>query len=323
MSILVIDEPLRHYTALDSSQTQVEEITNQLRQELILPGERSAIPKLASQVYRWLVSPLEADLKQKRQVPINTLVFVLDGSLRNLPMGSLYDEKAKKFLLEEYAIAVNPGLQLLSPKPLQRGRINLLAAGVSDSVTVEDKSFPSIPFVEQELSSIRKNLPSQLLLNRTFTENNLKQEIETETFSIVHLATHGQFSSNPNDTFILTYDQLLRGQELRDLLAGSREKQLNPDLLVLSACETAQGDRRAVLGLAGIAVSSGASSTLATLWPVDDQSTSQLMVRFYQELENNPQLSKAKALQNAQIKIFKEKPDPFYWAPFVLVGNWL
>jgi CHAT domain-containing protein/tetratricopeptide (TPR) repeat protein len=317
------NEPLRHYTASDSSQTQVEAITNQLRQELILPGERSAIPKLASQVYRWLVSPLEADLKQKRQVPINTLVFVLDGSLRNLPMGSLYDEKAKKFLLEEYAIAVNPGLQLLSPKPLQRGRINLLAAGVSDSVTVEDKSFPSIPFVEQELTSIRKNLPSQLLLNRTFTENNLKQEIETETFSIVHLATHGQFSSNPNDTFILTYDQLLRGQELRDLLAGSREKQLNPDLLVLSACETAQGDRRAVLGLAGIAVSSGASSTLATLWPVDDQSTSQLMVRFYQELENNPQLSKAKALQNAQIKIFKEKPDPFYWASFVLVGNWL
>nr|MCU0536491.1 CHAT domain-containing protein [Hydrococcus sp. Prado102] len=207
--------------------------------------------------------------------------------------------------------------------PLQRGRLSLLAAGVSNAVTVEDKTFAPIPFVEQELSSISQNLPSQVLLNNTFTENNLKQEIETDTFSIVHLATHGQFSSAPDETFILTYDQLLRGQELRDLLASTRERQANPDLLVLSACDTAQGDRRAILGLAGIAVSSGASSTLATLWSVDDKSTSQLMVRFYQELENNPQLSKAKALQNAQMSLFKEQPDPFYWAPFVLVGNWL
>jgi CHAT domain-containing protein len=317
------NEPLRRYTAPNSSEEQVDTIVNKLRQELIVPGERGEIPKLAAQVYNWLISPLEADITQNRDKPINTLVFVLDGSLRNIPMTSLYDEKTQKYLVEKYAIAVNPGLQLLSPQPLQRGQISLLAAGVSNSVTVEDKTFAPIPFVEQELSSISQNLPSQVLLNNTFTENNLKQEIETDTFSIVHLATHGQFSSAPDETFILTYDQLLRGQELSDLLASTRERQANPDLLVLSACDTAQGDRRAILGLAGIAVSSGASSTLATLWSVDDKSTSQLMVRFYQELENNPQLSKAKALQNAQISLFKEQPDPFYWAPFVLVGNWL
>jgi CHAT domain-containing protein len=317
------NESLRRYTAPNSSEEQVDAIVNQLRQELIVPGERGEIPKLSAQVYNWLIAPIEADITQNRKQPINTLVFVLDGSLRNIPMTSLYDEKNQKYLVEKYAIAVNPGLQLLSPQPLQRGRLSLLAAGVSNSVTVEDKTFAPIPFVEQELSSISQNLPSQVLLNNTFTENNLKQEIETDTFSIVHLATHGQFSSAPDETFILTYDQLIRGQELRDLLASTRERQANPDLLVLSACDTAQGDRRAILGLAGIAVSSGASSTLATLWSVDDKSTSQLMVRFYQELENNPQLSKAKALQNAQISLFKEQPDPFYWAPFVLVGNWL
>jgi CHAT domain-containing protein len=96
------------------------------------------------------------------------------------------------------------------------------------------------------------------------------------------------------------------------------------ELLILSACQTAVGDKRAALGLAGVAVRSGARSTLATLWSVQDQSTADLMTRFYGAL-NKTGGSKAESLRQAQLALLKssEYNNPYYWAPFVLVGNWL
>ncbi|HEY9652187.1 MAG TPA: CHAT domain-containing protein, partial [Coleofasciculaceae cyanobacterium] len=112
--------------------------------------------------------------------------------------------------------------------------------------------------------------------------------------------------------------QLLRGREE----GGTRAL----ELLVLSACQTATGDKRAALGLAGVAVKAGARSTLATLWVVDDRSTADLMIEFYKQLNENPTISKAEALRLAQLS-FIQKADkfrePYYWAPFILVGNWL
>ena len=110
--------------------------------------------------------------------------------------------------------------------------------------------------------------------------------------------------------------QLLQTSEL------SRDREI--ELLVLSACETAAGDDRAILGLAGIATRSGARSTLATLWPVFDDSTASLMGEFYQQIEQ-VSISKAKALQQAQIALLSsgDYAHPYYWSPFVLVGNWL
>jgi len=112
---------------------------------------------------------------------------------------------------------------------------------------------------------------------------------------------------------------------LRGLLQARAQNQRQPiELLVLSACQTAAGDNRAALGLAGVAVRSGARSTLATLWSVDDQSTSSFMIEFYQALAQ-PQVTKAKALRQAQLALLKqpEFKHPYFWAPFVLVGNWL
>lgn len=91
----------------------------------------------------------------------------------------------------------------------------------------------------------------------------------------------------------------------------------------MSACQTAEGDRRATLGLAGVAVRSGARSTLASLWQVDDQSTAILMGRFYEELAKNPDITKSEALRRAQQYILEQKGHPYFWAPYVLVGNWL
>ena len=108
-------------------------------------------------------------------------------------------------------------------------------------------------------------------------------------------------------------------------MVSSKESQKSAvELLVLSACETAAGDRRAALGLAGVAVRAGARSTLASLWSVDDESSAVLMSQFYSKLSQK-KLSKAEALRQAQLALLKNPKYmvPYYWSSFVLLGNWL
>ncbi|NJR64375.1 MAG: CHAT domain-containing protein [Leptolyngbyaceae cyanobacterium CRU_2_3] len=140
---------------------------------------------------------------------------------------------------------------------------------------------------------------------------------------MVHLATHGQFSSNAAETFLLTWDGRINVNQLSQLLRSRDPKNPPIELLVLSACQTAAGDDRAALGLAGIAIRSGARSTLASLWKVNDESTTAFMAQFYRELIQ-PGISKTAALRNAQIALLHDSQyqQPFFWAPFVLVGNW-
>ena len=140
------------------------------------------------------------------------------------------------------------------------------------------------------------------------------------------MATHGSFSSDPEETFLVLSDQRLQASELNDLLRNPEQSSLI-DLLVLSACETATGDKRAALGLAGLALRAGARSTLATLWQVNDASTATLMREFYAILNTNPGMTKADALREAQLSLWENTSQdwevPFFWAPYVLVGNWL
>ena len=95
----------------------------------------------------------------------------------------------------------------------------------------------------------------------------------------------------------------------------------------MSACNTAQGDNQAILGLAGVAVRAGARSTIATIWGANDEATANLMGKFYQNLAADTNISKAKALRQAQLALLAEEDSqyrhPYYWAPFVLIGNWL
>ncbi|WP_141699953.1 CHAT domain-containing protein, partial [Nostoc sp. KVJ20] len=163
---------------------------------------------------------------------------------------------------------------------------------------------------------------SEELLDSKFTKTNLQNKLQSSAFSVVHLATHSQFSSNPEKTFILTWDQLLNIEDLVDLLKRNNSNYSNYiELLVLSSCETATGDRQAALGLAGIAVRAGAESIVATLWSIDDFSTSEIMNYLYQEL--NKGTTRAKALQQAQLALLKKEKRPYFWATFVLLGNWL
>jgi CHAT domain-containing protein len=272
---------------------------------------------LSQQVYNWLIRPAEADLQASG---VKTLVFVLDGPLRNIPMAALND--GQQYLMEKYGIALTPGLELLASQPLARGTLKVLIAGLSEA----RQGFSALPNVEVELKQIQSEVPGQELLNQQFTKTTIQNAIDAVPFPVVHLATHGQFSSKAEDTFILTWDGRINVNDLNNLLQRTDLRQSNPiELLVFSACETARGDNRAALGIAGVAVRAGARSTLATLWVVDDEATSALMVRFYKEL-TDATVTKAEALRRAQQSILQDskyRQQPFYWAPYVLVGNWL
>lgn len=310
------EQPLRFYTTTVNSET-VEQTVLELRRALrpIFFFEQRS--QLSQRVYNWLISPIEPDLATSE---VKTLVFVLDGVLRNLPMAALYD--GQQYLVEKYQVALAPGLQLLEPRSLEPLELKALTVGLSEARS----GFPPLPGVKFEVDRIASQLKAEVILNSDFTNQTLQTEIQEDSFPIVHLATHGQFSSQAEDTFLLTWDGNINVKEL-DLLLRSREQRQenNPiELLVLSACQTAAGDKRAVLGLAGVAVRSGARSTLATLWQVNDASTALMMVEFYRQLAK-PGVTRAEALRNAQLSLLAQGKyrDPYYWAAFVLVGNWL
>ena len=309
------NQPLRHYAAA-MPQAELEKIFDRMRRSLHRTSSQKDRLNIAQLVYNLLISPAEADLQRNN---IKTLAFVLDGAMKNLPMSILYD--GQQYLVEKYNLALIPGLQLFAPRRLESQQLKILAGGLSES----RQGFVPLPGVESEIKQIKNEVSAQVLLNQTFTTQAIEKQVNTSRYPVVHLATHGQFSSNADETFVLTWDNRINVKQLGELLQNRASDSDNAiELLVLSACQTADGDKRAALGLAGVAVRSGARSTIATLWSVDDTSTSAFMVEFYKQLAK-PNVTKAEALRNAQIALLKEPAfkHPFYWAPFVLIGNWL
>jgi CHAT domain-containing protein len=306
-------QPLRHYTTPLSQET-VEQ-TLFLTSSIIQSYWRSPNLQPLQQLYDWIVRPIAADLAAKR---IKTLVFVADGVLRNIPPAVFHD--GQQYLIEKYGVAIAPSLQLIDPQPLAQQKRELLLAGLTEA----RQGFTALPGVKSEVESIGAQFPASILLNDAFTESNFNKVVTAAPYQVVHLATHGQFSSEAEDTFILTWDGRISIDELNSLLRQDPKKIRPIELLVLSACQTAVGDRRAALGLAGIAVRAGARSTLATLWSVGDLSTTVLMSHFYQELANN-NISKAEALRHAQLNVLRHQDfsHPYYWSAFILIGNWL
>ena len=316
--VSIPNSPLSYYEQ-QIAEEDIEATLDKLLQSLNPIYSNKKRLEISQQVYEWTIEPIEAKLAQHN---IETLVFVLDGSLRNLPMAALYD--GEQYLIEKYRIALTPGLQLLEPEAFDNQNLQAVVAGLSES----NQGFSALPGVETEVTEISQYIPSQLLLNQEFTNTGLQEQIKETPSPLVHLATHGQFSSNPEETFIVTWNDQIKVKEFEDLLRV-REETINAkpiELLVMSACQTATGDKRAALGIAGVAVRSGARSTLATLWSVKDDSTVVLMDEFYKHLaQTDSSMTKAEALRQAQISLIHSTDfeHPFYWAPFILVGNWL
>ncbi|MDZ8034430.1 CHAT domain-containing protein [Nostoc sp. DedSLP04] len=322
----------------------------EFRQLLEQPGDVKELQKVSQKLYQWLVAPLRAELDTNN---IQNLVFSLDRSTRYIPMAALFD--GKKYLIESFNIStiLTAGLtdtsDRLSPK-IENDPV--LALGLSEQFG----NFKSLPNVKDEINGIIRSqtnpngiYPGLSLINKDFTKDAFKYLIDHR---ILHIATHAQFiSQNPDDSFLLLGDgNSFKIPEVKNLtdLGGIH-------LVVLSACETARGgeDKEGieVSGLSYYFLTSGAKSVIASLWLVNDASTSQLMRYFYQNLATG-KITKTEALRQAQLMmivgknqnsdtkdrssvrltpgnsgqaatISRDLSHPYYWAPFILIGNGL
>ena len=339
-----------HQEAISSN--ELEENIKTLRNYLRIASRTASIKEISGKLYNSLIKPFEEYLDIQgnfNDSSINTLVFLLDGSLKNIPMSILYDSTRKRYLLERYATAVAPSLKLLELEPLP-DKINVLTGGLSIEAQhpLNSEKIPPLEGVRQELKEIQSQILGEQLLDENFTEKNLTNKIKTGKFSVVHLATHGEFSSDPKKTFILLWgksltektinsslklnagqSEALYAKGLDNLLRTNTNQKTIVKLLVLSACETAAGDKRAALGLSGLAVRAGARSTIASLWQADDEATSKVMAKFYQTIKENREATRATALREAQLSLWNSNEmgeiwkAPRYWGTYILVGNWL
>lgn len=267
-------------------------------------------------LYDWLVRPVDKVLVEQG---VDTLIFIPDGALRTVPIAALHD--GEKFLIERYAVAVTPGLTLMDPKPIRREEVQMMMAGLSESV----QGFPALAHVAAELDNLEGMYGGTRLMNSQFTLAGVEGKISGQVFSVVHIASHGEFSSDSSKTYLLTYDDKLTLDGLERLIRPIQFRAQPVEMLTLSACQTAAGDDRAALGLAGIAIKAGARSALATLWYVNDQASATLVSDMYRYLYEDRSISKAKALQKAQTGLLGDSRyrHPCYWSPYMIIGNWL
>jgi CHAT domain-containing protein len=324
-----------HRTVREANRQELLETVRKLRSEITNPRKRRTTSYLASaqKLYQWLIKPLETELKDQK---IDTLLFNLDAGLRALPIAVLHD--GQQFLVEKYSISLIPSISLTDTRYQSLANAQVLAMGAS---VFADKS--PLPAVSTELQNITTEWPGKSFLNQDFTLNNLRSQRAATASRIIHLATHGEFSAGPNNSYIQLWDTKLLLSQLRQLGWN------NPpvELLVLSACRTALGDEQAELGFAGFAVQAGVKSVLASLWYVSDEGSLALMTDFYSQLRNVN--IKSEALQQTQIAMIQGKvnvesgqlrginfiesevtpPDsenqslshPFYWSGFTMIGS--
>lgn len=270
-----------------------------------------------------------------------TLMLSLDGILRYLPFAVLHD--GKEFLIERYAINMQTLAVRYDLKDQPKEKWQVAGFGVSqaadvvDPVTTKPIRFDPLPFVTTELKAlIRQNdedeglLPGEIYLDDAFSKQKLTKVLSREQSSpVIHIGSH--FELRPGDN---SRSFLLLGNNTILTMAEVYDENMDfagIDLVTLSACDTAMGENNVlsngaeIENFGALVQRQGAKSVMATLWPVIDESTSLFMKRFYQLREQN-KLTKAEALRQAQLSMITSGDKfahPYYWAPFVLMGNWL
>jgi CHAT domain-containing protein/Tfp pilus assembly protein PilF len=307
--------------------------------------DRTSTPEpLAQQLYDWLIPPdLAAVLEQQ---DIGTLLYAPDGILRYVPLAALYD--GDQWLVQRYRINHITAASLTDLNLQDAQEPQVLAGAFSQgSHPSPAGNFSGLPYAGIEVENLTQLLPSSpALLDEQFSLAGTAPLINDHT--IVHFATHAAFLvDNPLESFILFGN----GDRLTlQMLKGWRGRFSNVDLVVLSACETGVGsvrdaDGQEILGFGYAMQTAGAKAVIASLWPVSDGGTQVLMTRFYEYLSQG--LSKTEALQQAQIslitgdgitlteverfinerqsaeEVYRRLAHPYYWAPFILIGNGL
>ena len=297
--------------------------------------EAQKVYKNARKLYDLIIRPFE-EKGYLNQEKIQTIVFVQDGLFRSIPMSALIDKNSGKYLIEKYAIATTPSLRLTAPKQNNREINRAMLFGFNEEAEIDGKLFDSLQFVNSEIEALKKLFSSSKILRYEdlipSDITDIKDKPRKNIFPIILIATHAQFGFTPEDTFlVMGKNRKLTISELEKFLTGISDNINTLELLTLSACQTATGDERANLGLAGVALETGVKSALASLWAVNDESTSILVREFYQNLRAGE--TKARALQQAQIALIRntnqtpgireEYSKPYYWSPFIMIGNWL
>lgn len=309
---------LIHYTT-PIHQVEVERELQQFRANLERLPAIAAARRSGQQIYDWLIRPA-AD--QLAAAEIKTLIFVLEGAFRNIPLSALYD--GRQYLVENYATDLILGLEVRDPEALSSPqKLRVLAASLTNP-PANIGNYAPLANVDKELDEIQAAaVPATFIRDEAFTIDRFNRVLNQADYDIVHLATHGQFGADPENTFILAADGKITITELDRLFRGEQQTSDRPiQLLILSACRTASGDDRAVLGIAGTTVRAGARSAIASLWSLDDESSVLFATALYQNLGQSG-VSRAEALQRAQIELLRAYRFPRFWAPYVLVGSWL
>jgi CHAT domain-containing protein len=304
--------------------------------------------KLA-ELYDLLVMPIASDLEASKA---EVIMLNLGGFLRYLPFAALKSENG--YLIEDYAIVIDTPSARTKFETVDRSDAEAAGFGV----TAAHPGFSPLPGVARELEAIFEGsdasgeLGGAPVLDQSFTADSLKEALKKRP-KLLHVASHFKFvPGNETDSFLLlgngdalTLEQIRKGRGFR--FGGV-------DLLTLSACETAKGggaEGDEVESFGAIAQMNGASAVMATLWPIADDASGKLMADFYKGLVQDG-LDKADALRRAQIAMLRDIPmasvnltergatsveedgekqeqgevttrHPYYWSPYILMGNWL
>ncbi len=265
--------------------------------------------EIAKRLHEKLIKPIESSFKTTK------VIIVAHGALHYIPFYALRDNK--DYVIERYSIRMLPSASVLNylqgKKPSKPG--DILAFGNPD--LGEPKL--DLVYAQNEAIAVSQTRPhSKVFLRKEATEAALNKY--GEGFRYIHFATHGEFDADKplNSALLLAVDAENDGRLTVDKLYSMK---LNADLVTLSACETGLGkivNGDDIIGLTRGFLYTGSSSIVASLWKVDDLATSQLMVRFYRELDRS---DKRESLRTAQLEIKKQYPHPYYWASFNLTGN--
>jgi CHAT domain-containing protein len=308
----------------DVSHDDVVEAAKEFRKTVSDPTklDQTKYRKTAEQLYRWIVAPLEPQLKAQG---IDTLLFSMDDGLRTIPIAALHD--GSQFLVEKYSSALIPSFGLTNTnRSLALKQQPMLAMGITKSTD----GLAALPAVPAEIAAITGQFwtgPSRNTLDEASTLANLKEMYLQQRVGVLHLATHAVFNSGQVDnSYIQLWNNRLTLSQIRKVGEDLQWKSALPplQLLVLSACQTALGNKEAELGFAGTAINAGVPAAIASLWSVDDQGTVNLMAGFYAALQNSA--TKAEAMQQAQLKMLHAQngslTHPYFWSGYTVVGSW-
>ena len=313
----------------------------------------------AQHLHAWLIAPFASALAQ---ADVHALVIVPDGYLRLIPFAALHDGEqflAQRYWIStvtgmsmtepaaprrKRAESLFVGLSIPGPVVDRLLALGFNGGGGGAPGSADRRALPesgaeaappvslatreltlrsqlALPGVQTEIQDLVPLTRSVWLLNDQFTVGRFEHEVQSGNYSVVHIASHSFFGGNAGESFLLAYDNVIRIDQLQQLIAANDSSAAGIDLLTLSACDTATGDERAPLGFAGAAIKARARSVLGSLWPVNDTATQQFMELFYRGLAQH---GKSQAFTEAQRALLTSTQfsHPYFWAPFILTGDW-